>query len=292
MWMDREAAWVQAREEDLVPVLDYLRPKEERCVSFTARLRRRGRPQLPHRRKARIYIHRSGSDIDGALLYSSLGFVYPVLDLDSGDLDPSVLRDAVFTTNRRSVERIYSVMGSRAEVEFVERSLPVLPGTRIDYFLMVQKLPAAPQRCEVSGLRVRRALESDLDALYPLQEAYEREEVLLDQSSFDPHGCRTQLRGALLRQFVVLVERGNEPIAKAATNAMGFSHAQIGGVYTLPAYRGRGVAGVAMERLLEMLAERGRRACLFVKKHNTAAVRLYERLGFSRASEFRISYYR
>ncbi len=292
------------REPDLDRVMDFLLPVEERCVSLTSRLKRSGAAHLPHKRNARLYAHASDDTIDGVVFHSNLGFVYPVLSHRLTERDARELFEAAFSGLRRGIGRVYSVMGSRREVEFVETALGRAPGTRIDYHLMAPEGYAdsnttrrpPPARFRLGTARkefcVRRATEQDLDALYPLQEGYEKEEVILDPGSFDPYGCRHHLRRSLIKQVVYLVEHRGKPIAKAATNALGFSCAQIGGVYTTPRFRARGIAGLVMEGLLDDLSQKGLTPCLFVKQNNPAAIRLYERLCFSVLSDFCISYYR
>ena len=285
--------------------MDFLLPVEERCVSLTARLNQAGTPKLPNRRKAQLYAH--GADngaIDGVVFHSNLGFVYPVLSPRLTERDARGLFEAAFVGLRRGFGRVYSIMGTRREVEFVETAVGRPPGIRVDYYLMAPhgfSDRGGPTKPSPAVLRVgsahreytvRPATEQDLEAIYPLQEGYEKEEVILDPQSFDPYGCKHHLRRSLVKQVVYLAEHRGTPVAKAATNALGFSYAQIGGVYTVPRFRARGVAGLVMEGLLRELSERGLAPCLFVKQSNPAAIRLYERLCFSVLSDFRISYYR
>jgi predicted GNAT family acetyltransferase len=127
--------------------------------------------------------------------------------------------------------------------------------------------------------------------MLPLQEAYEREEVLTPIHSFSLPACRASLARALERQVVVLAEEGGTVVAKAGTNARGLAVDQVGGVYTLPARRGRGIAAALMSALLAEIEGAGRRASLFVKPHNAPAMSLYRSLGFVEIDDFRADYY-
>jgi predicted GNAT family acetyltransferase len=75
---------------------------------------------------------------------------------------------------------------------------------------------------------------------------------------------------------------GGELIATVSLNALYGRMGQVGGVYTRPGYRGRGLARVAMERLMRDTWQRHRldRLILFTGEHNRAACALYESLGF------------
>ena len=87
------------------------------------------------------------------------------------------------------------------------------------------------------------------------------------------------------------IER-NRYIAKAGTNAQGFHWFQIGGVYTLPAYRNKGLAAAAVAHLINTHGAEAHGFALFVKTANTAALRVYEKLGFEQCGLFRMSYWK
>ena len=80
-------------------------------------------------------------------------------------------------------------------------------------------------------------------------------------------------------------------MGKAGTNARGFRVDQIGGVYTLPARRGRGIAAALMAALLADILGQGRKPSLFVKPTNAAALALYRSLGFEDIGDFRADYF-
>ena len=89
-----------------------------------------------------------------------------------------------------------------------------------------------------------------------------------------------------------MAEHHRRPVATAATNTRGFQVDQIGGVFTTPDRRRTGLGTAVMLALLRDIFHRKKQACLFVKTANVAALRLYERLGFSARGGYRISYYR
>jgi predicted GNAT family acetyltransferase len=63
-------------------------------------------------------------------------------------------------------------------------------------------------------------------------------------------------------------------------------------VYTVERLRNRGIGEYLLAALLDRIYALGKRASLFVKKDNPAAIQLYRKLGFLIRSEFRIAYYR
>jgi len=72
----------------------------------------------------------------------------------------------------------------------------------------------------------------------------------------------------------------------------GFHWFQIGGVYTLPAYRNKGLAAAAVAHLINTHSAEAHGFALFVKTANTAALRVYEKLGFEQCGLFRMSYWK
>lgn len=115
--------------------------------------------------------------------------------------------------------------------------------------------------------------------------------MLLPGHRANPATSKATLTESLKKQIVLVAYHRGEAIARVATNAQGYQTAQIGGVYTDPAWRGRGLARWLMSKLIDTLTENGKNASLFVKEANVAALRLYDGLGFSFESNFRISYY-
>jgi GNAT superfamily N-acetyltransferase len=191
---------------------------------------------------------------------------------------------------------LHAVQGPGRDALILEEMIAnsgLLPAHSIDYDLMSldQEPPPESLRSGPGGLFFRHPGIRDLETLLPLQEAYEREEVLPEGAVFDPGVCRLNLRRILAEQRIVSAELDGWTVAKANTSAVSFTRYQIGGVYVHPAYRGRGIARrLCAELARELLAE-GKGLSLFVKKRNPAARSVYRGIGFKTRGDYRISYY-
>jgi ribosomal protein S18 acetylase RimI-like enzyme len=287
-------SWRQVQNGDLDGLLALGCSAEWRAVPFTSRLRKRNAAGLPPRRESSVLVHRPAPDAeaDAALLLTATGLLLPVLrDPGSRGQEPP------FPAWPRLRRVLHSVMGPSTEVLWVEAAMAGSPRYTVDYHLMVMardrfRSGLAASRPAPAGLRLRPASPRDTAALYPLQRDYELEEVLIEPGHFHPKACLANLRLLLRRQLVVVAELAGRAVAKAGTNARGFSTDQIGGVFTVESQRNRGIGHAAMRALLERIFREKESACLFVKKSNQPAVALYRGLGFQILEGYRISYYR
>jgi ribosomal protein S18 acetylase RimI-like enzyme len=284
-----------AQTRDLAGLLALGCRAEWRTVHFTARLRRDGLPGLPPRLESSVLVHRPAKpgEADGALLLTAGGLLLPVL----GALGSACPEPPPFPTWPRLRRSLHSVMGPLAEVCWAEAGIARRPSHTVDYHLMVlsrERFQAARAgfRLPPPGLRLRPATMKDAAALYPLQRSYEIEEVLIAPGHFHEKACLANLRSLLRRQLMVVAELKGRAVAKAGTNARGFSVDQIGGVFTIEEERNRAIGQAVMRELLERIFREKESACLFVKKTNQPAVALYKRLGFQILDSYRISYYR
>lgn len=235
------------------------------------------------RKGGRFYVYGDRA----AVFHGPGGFFYPV------GLAPQLPAGADLRTFFGSFLRLYSIMGQLADVDVLASTFAGTPTVSIDYHLLHH--PAAPE-IEIPPpphpeLVIRTPRPGDWKRLLPLQIAYEVEEVLLPGRRANPAASKANLTESLRSQVVLVAYFRGEAIARVATNARGYTIDQIGGVYTDPSWRGRGLARWLMSHLMSQLGRDGRGTSLFVKPHNAAALRLYNHLGFSFESDFRISYY-
>ena len=143
----------------------------------------------------------------------------------------------------------------------------------------------------ITGLVIRRAEFSDADALFPLQAAYEKEEVLPKGAGFNPALCRKILESLITEKTILTAELKGKLVGKININAQSYNRFQIGGVYVLPEYRSRGIARAMTTALIREFLPKTKHFTLFVKKTNIPARRVYDSLGFTVIGDYRISYF-
>ena len=102
-----------------------------------------------------------------------------------------------------------------------------------------------------------------------------------------PFAARTGMLGV----YLGIRERG-KLIAMAGERLQPDGWIEISGVCTDPAYRGRGLARLLMERVATGIRQRGQRPFLHVMASNTGAIRLYESMGYSIRRPVDVSAYR
>lgn len=294
--------WKRALPEDLGAMEAFLRSREAEAAGCIGRLLRDDgegrRLKLPNPLRGLCHVAVEGRGegspagasgvrpIHGLVYQTSTGIAFPLLPPSSE------------SASDRGIPRVYgdslaSAVGAAADVERFERALGLKPVVAVAYELMARPAAAGPLPSPhaVPGFVALRATEADLEELFPLQEAYENEEVITAIHRFDAAGCRAALKKALREQVVHVGRLGGAAVAKAATNARAFSLDQIGGVFVAPPFRRRGLGRIVVSGLVSELGGQGRGVALFVKSGNEAARGLYDCLGFAALGPFRADYF-
>ena len=142
------------------------------------------------------------------------------------------------------------------------------------HFQMPQ-IPAGLKIC------ILRGSTRQLLPLFPLQKTYEKQEVLLNPDAQDTLETFRWLKSILTHEICFYAKRGFRYVSKANTNAKGFDHIQIGGVFTVPRFRRQGYALHTVAALCRyIIEEQHKKPSLFVRSDNEKAIELYRRLGF------------
>ncbi len=277
-------SWKRAAAKDLPALKDFLLQEEWRCVPFTSRLRQDDRKPFSRRPDKRIFINRDRDKVSGALMVTARGLFIPVL---------AEREQTLFSNLKKMSPSLYSIMGTLPDVQAVAVCFPIHPEVTVDYFLMTLSRDDYRAPCPVytPGLEIHEASLKDANRLFPLQAAYEIEEVIISPDHFHKKASFITFKRALQRELITVADMEGRAVAKAGTNAQGFNTAQIGGVYTVEEKRNKGIAFLAMSGLLERIFKEKEMASLFVKKNNPAAISLYRKLGFTLRESYRICYY-
>jgi ribosomal protein S18 acetylase RimI-like enzyme len=261
----------------------FLRDREPRCVSACARFLQREAGDdlwtLPGENRGTI----------SALLLNSRGGLFPVFDGQEVPVPHFINR----FLGRIS---IYAIQGSLGDTEILGTILTGLgyqKSDQYDYDLMnLDREPPPESLCAgPPDLILHRPTVMDMAELFPIQAAYEQEEVLPRDAEFNAAACRLNLEHILDREQMLIARLNGRIVGKINTNAQSFSRVQIGGVYVHPDYRGLGIATRMTAAFAGELRAQGRGPSLFVKKRNAAARRTYQETGFVVVGDYRICYY-
>ncbi len=269
--------------------IDFLMPREWRAASLASHLAVDGKPSYPGKHIARFacLVDADGERVEGVLLGTASGIL---MHCFSDCLDLSRAQSALEAFVAKGTVRC--ILGPSKETRFLASLLSAHPYHTVDYQLMsLASIPPVELELLPPGLEMGQALPEETNAILPLQEGYEKEEVIPPGDVFDRTACKANLARSIEKQKIYLVRAQGRPVAKAGTNARAFACDQLGGVYTAPEWRNKGLATALVAKISRELAADGRKVVLFVKKGNEAARKAYEKVGFTPESSFAISYF-
>jgi len=256
-------------------IMDLIRGQEISCIDAVSALTEK-------KNSKQIIIHTDGKAIDAALFFTSYGRVMPVLD-------PGFLfhQEDVHSVSKLAGNTVFlptSVSGKAEAVDmFLERFSCGQRRQIVEHYIMELdpahfQMPQIPDNLKICVLR---GSPRQLLPLFPLQKTYERQEVLLNPDAQDTIETFRWLKTILTKEICFYAKRGFRYVSKANTNAKGFDHIQIGGVFTVPRFRRQGYALHTVAALCRcIIEEEHKRPSLFVRSGNENAIKLYKRLGF------------
>lgn len=278
-------SWRPVESGELEGLKDFLLEHEVRGVNATALLYQGGsKAKWPSGRFAKFFRHPGpGTAFGGVVAFRGQTTYIPIVP------EKTFLEPFPFKGNPG---RHFSFLGPRTWTDWLNQGTEITPYKVLDYQLMTTNSPPLDPKSPPAGWEIHKAGPGDRDLLFPLQAAYEKEEVVFSPEEFEPWACYHNLKNLLQREQIWYIQDENYvPRAKAGTNAVGYKWCQLGGIYTDLNFRRRGLAEILLSRILELLTFRGYGLSLFVKNQNGPALSLYEKLGFQVLEDFQISYF-
>jgi predicted GNAT family acetyltransferase len=140
-----------------------------------------------------------------------------------------------------------------------------------------------------SGPGTRFAELRDLQRLIELNRAFQIEYFGGLTEAEEELGRMAEVR--MERAGIAVAEADGQIVSKAESMVRTSRAALIGGVFTVPEYRGRGFSFACMSLLCEEILSSIGRACLNVAKENVPAQRVYRGLGFERFCDYRMAHF-
>lgn len=180
---------------------------------------------------------------------------------------------------------IAGILGHAGQVAALRRFLQLQPASGIDVTEPHYDLPLAEMLTpDCSGYTVRRIDQETRALACSWRADYIRE--VLDIPGEDPEEkAKSDIDGYLVADSHRFLFEGDRPVAFTGFNAMLPEVVQIGGVYTPPEERSRGLARRAVALHLQEAASGGvSRAILSAASEK--ASKAYEAIGFRRAGDF------
>ncbi len=143
---------------------------------------------------------------------------------------------------------------------------------------------SVPEAIDLVG--ARPAGPDDLPALVTLGLAMQRE--LFGSEGMGGESLAGILREQISEGGAFVAEDGGRIVSKAEATPARPHAALVGGVYTVPEERGRGRSTACVAALCKSMLSRVRVVGLSVEKENVAARRVYSRVGFQAADDWRV----
>jgi len=283
---DESPKWrkMKNNDGDIYAAETLLRAIERKCVSAC------GRFLALDESKGSVWMLSGKNESPQALLIYSRKTLIPVFCGKKEIPCPGFLKEYA------KKNKIHSAQGQKEDVLALEDILIKMGAQASDiYDYDLMNLDNQPEKkCFSSGpvnLILRTPRLVDLDAIAPLQAAYEKVEVLPSGSEFSPAASRLNLANIIAKGQIMCAEINGRMAGKININAVSFTRYQVGGVFVHPDFRGLGIARRMTAEFISPLIKSGKGITLFVKKTNFQARRLYSSLGFTAFGDYRISYY-
>ena len=139
------------------------------------------------------------------------------------------------------------------------------------------------------GTSLRKARADEWQAVAKASAAMEREDLGVDPSAEDPELHAASVKERLRGGRTWVIERGGDLIFQINMGTSTPWGSQVGGTWVVPAHRGKGLATAGMAAITHHMLDTHPFVSLHVNEANAPAVRVYEKVGYTRAAPYRLA---
>lgn len=269
-------------EEDREPALAFLDRDHELNLIMIYDIEHFGIEDRGHPFQGRYYGVFRGDELGGMAGFYNFGSIF--IYAPDPELAPGLVEHLV------SLERKPSYVIGRAEWAgpiidgLVRTGLPAAGAEEQEYLALV------PARFRPRfGPGARFAEPGDLERLLELNRAFQLEYFGELTEAEEELGRMAEMR--MRDAGIAVTEVGGEIVSKAEIMVRTSRAALIGGVYTVPEQRGRGLSFASMSLLCEGILRSTGKACLNVARKNAPAQRVYRGIGFEKICDYRMAHF-
>lgn len=286
--------WVQALPLHRPLIEDFIRSREHYCASLSSRIRdpAANRIRLPDKSRAVMFLELSYTPaltIISLYYLEKAGFSFIIFpDPTNTHAPTNTDQQGMRALIAPWLKPLFSCMGREADCALFRKIFAIRPTHELQYVMMKRKAAGVIERRP--EYEIRRGDARHIEELLPLHIAYEQEEVVLPGQSMNLGASVRHFRHILQTERLFFLKIDGRVVAKVQTNARGLGVEQMGGVFTFPDMRNRGIASQLVEHLAREIIGNDKTAALFVKRTNQAAISLYQKCGFTTDCHFTIFY--
>ncbi len=184
------------------------------------------------------------------------------------------MRPVLVLGEARMVEELLTAMG---------REMGYLKMVEDEVMLVLARASFRPRR----ERKLRYAVVDDLDQVAALEEGLQRE--LLGPDTWRKAAVRRYASELIQHHHTVISLEDGQAVAKADLDVRTNEVASLGGVFTLPGFRGRGYAASACSLLCGDILAAGTDITLNTDARNVPALALYRSLGFHPYRHYKVA---
>ena len=227
--------------------------------------------------------------IDSLIVFSNDGYFYPLIK------DKYIKESSQFFI--KNISKIFSIYGHLDIVNILLKEINKPYRYKNEYYVMkLVKKNFTNYKFSLDNYYCIHGEEKHFPKIKDMQFLYHKEEVYCDNSFYPYQAEMLSLKKNLktnINYIVFTNDEKNIAVSKANVNGESPNYFQLGGIYTRKEFRNKGLSKLCLSYFIDHIFSKTKKKgiILYVKKDNTPAIKLYEKLGFTYQYESILCYY-